>query len=66
MNRSCYWNHEINCPVGQIIMRHPELVDSLHCAKCGWNPDVERKRREEVKRRYGEKLQSPVQRGHEV
>jgi len=53
---SCYWNIEINCPVGHVVKKHPELSDVLHCAKCGWNPDVERKRREEVKARYGKKL----------
>lgn len=66
MSRSCYWNHEINCPVGQLIMKHPELVASLHCVKCGWNPEVERQRREEVRKRYGIELQKAVHGGNEV
>lgn len=53
---SCYWNHEIDCSVGQVVQRHPELSDVLRCSKCGWNPDIERKRREEVRERYGKKL----------
>lgn len=66
MSQSCYWNHEVNCTVGQLVVRHPDLIGVLHCSKCGWNPDVERARREEVKQKYGTKLQSPVHGGHEV
>lgn len=62
---TCYFNHEINCHCGQWVKARPELKE-LHCAKCGWNPEVERRRREEVKQRYGQKLQSPVHRGHKV
>lgn len=56
---TCYFNHEINCRCGPWVEAHPECKE-LHCAKCGWNPDVERMRKEEVKQKYGQKLQSPV------
>ena len=26
---SCYWNHEINCSVGHVVQKHPELSDVL-------------------------------------
>ena len=52
---TCYFNHEINCHCGKWVKERPERKE-LHCAKCGWNPDVERKRREEVRARYGTKL----------
>lgn len=55
MANSCYFNREINCHCGPLVKAHPECKE-LHCGKCGWNPDVERKRREEVKARYGKKL----------
>lgn len=63
---SCCWNIEINCTVGHVVKKHPELRDVLHCAKCGWNPEVERQRREEVRKRYGIKLQTTLHGGHEV
>ena len=52
---SCAFNREINCHCGKWVIKQPAAKE-LHCAKCGWNPDVERKRREEVKARYGKKL----------
>lgn len=52
---TCYFNHEINCHCGPWVKANPERKE-LHCVKCGWNPDVERKRREEVEKRYGKKL----------
>ena len=55
MANCCYFNREINCHCGQWVKAHPERKE-LHCGKCGWNPEVERKRREEVKARYGKKL----------
>lgn len=62
---SCYYNIEVNCRSGDLIKRHPECADTL-CARCGWHPEVAKKRREEVRARYGTKLQSPVHGGHEV
>ena len=55
MANTCYFNREINCHCGPWVKAHPELTE-LHCSKCGCNPEVERKRREEVKARYGKKL----------
>ena len=52
---SCAFNKEINCHCGQWVIKQPAAKE-LHCSKCGWNPEVERKRREEVRKRYGEKL----------
>ena len=59
---SCYFNHEVECCTGDLIRRHPELTlsDMFHCSKCGWNPEVERKRREEVRERYGKQLQKTI------
>lgn len=56
---SCYFNKEVECRTGDLIRRHPECAETV-CGRCGWNPDVERKRREEVKKRYGEKLQQAI------
>lgn len=63
--KTCFFNHEINCHCGPWVKANPESKE-LHCKSCGWNPEVERKRREEVKARYGIKLQSPVHGGNEV
>lgn len=57
---SCYFNHEVECRLGEVIVkRHRECIETV-CGRCGWNPDVERKRREEAKKRYGEKLQQTL------
>ena len=52
---SCYFNKEVECRAGDLIRRYPECAETV-CGRCGWNPDIERKRREEVKKRYGKKL----------
>ena len=65
MANTCYFNHEINCHCGPWVKAKPECKE-LHCAKCGWNPEVERQRREEVRKRYGIELQATVYGGNEV
>ena len=65
MANTCYFNHEINCRCGPWVKANPERKE-LHCVKCGWNPEVERQRREEVRKHYGIKLQTTLHGGHEV
>ena len=65
MANTCYFNHEINCHCGPWVKENPERKE-LHCVKCGWNPEVERQRREEVRKRYGIELQATVHGGNEV
>ena len=65
MANTCYFNHEINCHCGTWVKANPERKE-LHCVKCGWTPEVERQRREEVRKRYGIELQAAVHGGNEV
>ena len=53
---SCYFNDKVDCCTGDLIRRYPECAETV-CGNCGWNPDIERKRREELKERYGKQLQ---------
>ncbi len=43
----CRWNPYVDCRHGKPKgVRIPDWIQSPKCSKCGWNPDVEKERKE--------------------
>lgn len=45
-------NLQFSGAITDCIFQRNVMCDEMHCEKCGWNPDVDAKRKEETRKRF--------------